>query len=95
MGLASVADVRARSGNREAAERLLLQLSAVARNKHVPAYQFAIIYSGLGNADEAMKWLDKAYEERSGFLLYIRYEPLFDRVRTDPRFIELERRIGI
>jgi tetratricopeptide (TPR) repeat protein len=95
LALASVADVRARSGNRKAAERLLSQLSSVARKKQVPAYQFAIIYSGLGNADETMKWLEKAYEERSGFLLYIRYEPLFDSVRTDPRFIELERRIGI
>jgi hypothetical protein len=87
--------VRARSGNRKAAEHLLSRLSAVARSKHVPAYQFAIIYSGLGNADEAMKWLERAYEERSGFLLYIRYEPLFDRVRTDPRFLEFERRIGV
>jgi serine/threonine-protein kinase len=60
LALASVADVRARSGNRKAAERLLSQLSAVARKKHVPAYQFAIIYSGLRNADEAMKWLEKA-----------------------------------
>jgi TolB-like protein/DNA-binding winged helix-turn-helix (wHTH) protein/Tfp pilus assembly protein PilF len=95
LALASVADVRARSGNRKAAERLLSQLSAVARKKQVPAYQFAIIYSGLGNADETLKWLDRAYEERNSFLLYIRYEPLFDRVRTDPRFLELERRIGI
>jgi tetratricopeptide (TPR) repeat protein len=95
LALASLANVRARSGDRKAAERLLVRLRAVAREKHVPAYQFAIIYSGMGNVDEAMKWMERAYEERSDFLLYMRNETLFDGLRADPRFVDLERRIGI
>ena len=43
----------------------------------------------------ALKWLDNAYEERSDFLLYLRNETLFDGLRADPRFVDLEHRIGI
>ena len=95
LALASLANVRARAGDHAAAERLLARLRIVATQKHVPAYQFAIVYSGLGNADAAMKWLEMAYEERSDFLLYLRNETLFDGLRADPRFVDLERRIGI
>jgi len=95
LALASLANVRARSGDQAAAERLLARLHIVATQKHVPAYQFAIVYSGLGDVDAAMKWLEVAYEERSDFLLYLRNETLFDGLRADPRFVDLERRIGI
>ena len=95
LAIASLANVRVRSGDRRDAERLLASMRASAEGRPVPAYQFAIIYSGMGNVDTAIMWIEKAYEERSDFLLYMRNETLFDPLRSDPRFIELELRIGI
>lgn len=95
LAIASLANVRVRSGDRTGAERLLASLHATADAKPVPAYQFAIVYSGMGDVDQAMMWIEKAYEERSDFLLYMRNETIFDPLRSDPRFIELVLRIGI
>ena len=95
LAIASLANVRVRSGDRRGAERLLASLRASTDGRSVPAYQLAIIYLGMGDVDKAMMWIEKAYEARSDFLLYMRNETLFDPLRSDPRFIELELRIGI
>jgi serine/threonine-protein kinase len=95
LALASLANVRARAGERREAVRLGAQLRSLAAQKYVPAYQFAIIYAGLNNADEALRWLEKAYQERSDFLVCLKVEPLFDDLRADPRFRDLERRVGL
>ena len=50
---------------------------------------------GLGERDEAFEWLNKACDERSGLLVYLKVEPMFDPVRSDPRFLELARRVGM
>jgi tetratricopeptide (TPR) repeat protein len=95
LATASLANVRARAGDRKTALRLASELRALARRKHVPAYQFAIVYAGTGDADEAIKWLEDAYRERADFLLYLKNEPLFDGLRADSRFQDIERRIGL
>ena len=55
----------------------------------------AIVYSGLKDKDQAFRWLEKAYEEREGNLVYLNVEPRFDAIRSDPRFHELVRRVGL
>jgi hypothetical protein len=55
----------------------------------------AIVYSGLKDKDEAFRWLEKAYEEREGNLVYLNVEPRFDAIRSDPRFRDLARRVGL
>jgi TolB-like protein/DNA-binding winged helix-turn-helix (wHTH) protein/Tfp pilus assembly protein PilF len=95
LATASLANVRARAGDRKTALRLASELNALTAQKHVPAYQFAIVNAGTGSADEAIKRLEDAYRERADFLLYLKNEPLFDGLRADNRFQDIERRIGL
>ena len=54
----------------------------------------AQVYAALGEADAAFEWLEKAYERRSLSIRWIRVEPEFDSLHSDPRFDDLQRRIG-
>jgi TolB-like protein/Flp pilus assembly protein TadD len=83
------------SGKREEAEQVLADLKEIAHEKYVSAYYFAIIYLGLGERDQTFSWLERALDERAGFLAFIKVEPIFDGVRSDPRFTDLLRRMGL
>lgn len=83
------------SGNREQAMRALEELKRLSRTRYVPALYFAGIYTGLNDKDEAFQWLDKAYNERTDFLIYLNADPIADPLRPDPRFRALLRRIGL
>jgi hypothetical protein len=73
---------------------VIKELKKMARKKYVSAYYFAIIYLGLDVQDEVFAWLERAFEERSGFMAYLHVEPMFDHLRTDPRFVDLVHRVG-
>lgn len=66
----------------------------LAKTKYVGTYYLGLIYASLGESDLAMESLEKAYEERAARLLEI-FDPAFDRLRSDARFQDLVRRIGI
>jgi serine/threonine protein kinase/Tfp pilus assembly protein PilF len=85
----------ARLGERNEALRMLEELRALAKRSFVPAFSFALIYAGLEDKDQAFTWLEKACEERFNRLAYVNVEALWDPLRSDPRFAELLRRIGI
>jgi len=85
----------ARAGERAAAEQILAKIEAVAANTYVPPFYLAIIAANLGDKDRAFAWLEKAYQERSGWMPWLKLEPLFDGLRTDARFSDLLRRIGL
>ncbi len=55
----------------------------------------ATIHAALGEKDLAFEWLQKAYEDRSGWLVYLKIDPMFDPLRSDPRFTDLLRRVGL
>lgn len=95
LSLADLGYVRARLGEREEAQRILQQLAATSKERYTPALAFAIVYVGLGENDQALSWLEKAYEERFNRLAYSRREAVWDTLRTDPRFKDLLRRIGL
>lgn len=61
----------------------------------LPSHHFALIYAGLGQKDEAFEWLEKAYQERSSYLLYMKSYPSMVPLRSDPRFQDLAGRIGL
>jgi TolB-like protein/Flp pilus assembly protein TadD len=82
------------AGRDEEARRLLAELAELSRQKYVPAYYRAIIRLGLRERDETFAELERALEERSGFLVFLHVEPMFDTVRDDPRFAELSRRVA-
>ena len=83
------------SGDKANAQKTLAKLTAISARKYVPAIYFATIYIGLNQTDDAFRWLDKAYEERCEYLVYLGSEPLADPIRGDPRFSRLLSRIGV
>jgi TolB-like protein/Tfp pilus assembly protein PilF len=82
------------AGRRREAELLIEEFAHLARTRYVPAYYTAIIRLGLGLHEGALDDLARALEERTGFLAFLRVEPMFDPLRDDARFKELEQRIG-
>ena len=86
----------AMAGNRDAAMKALASLQSTASSGHyVPAVYSAGIYAGLGDRDQTMKWLDKAYQEQTDYLINLKVDPMADPLRSDPRFKDLLRRIGL
>ena len=55
----------------------------------------ALVYTGLGEIDQAFKWLEKAYDDRMGWLIWLNVEPKWDSIRSDGRFTDLLKRIGL
>jgi DNA-binding winged helix-turn-helix (wHTH) protein/TolB-like protein/Tfp pilus assembly protein PilF len=82
------------SGNRAEAQRLLGELGK-QKQRYVSPYTVATIYAGLGEKDQAFKWLEKAFEERDIWLMNLRVDPLFKSIRSDARFTSLLQRIGL
>jgi len=83
------------SGRRVEAQKVLQKLQVQSNQNYVSPYHMAIIYAGLGERDKAFNWLGKAYEDREGRLTILKVVPEFDSLRSDPRFAELMRRIGL
>jgi TolB-like protein/Tfp pilus assembly protein PilF len=92
--LAAQGYVHGHSGNRRMARALLDRLEAAAARQHVPAYFFAIVHHSLGDNDEAFRWLNRAYDERSPWMPRLKVEPWMDGLRNDPRFSALMQRVS-
>jgi serine/threonine-protein kinase len=97
MGLmrAMLAHAYAASGQGDEAQKILDDLIAGSQKGAIPAFDVAVVYTGMGRKDEALEWLEKAYRERSYRLVYAGVDPLFDPLRSDERFKDLLRRIGL
>ena len=78
----------------EAAAKLDI-LNARYKQGQASAYDLAVVYAGLNDKEQAIEWLQKAYMERSGGLLQIKADLIFDPIRSDERFISLVRRLGL
>ena len=91
---AALAHAYAISGGKSAAREILVELEETAKVRYVSPYDIATVYAALGEKDQAFNWLHKAYDERSDWLAYLKVNPVFDNLRSDPRFIELLRRVG-
>jgi TolB-like protein/DNA-binding winged helix-turn-helix (wHTH) protein/Flp pilus assembly protein TadD len=85
----------AHAGRRTDALRLLAELKTRNQKGYVPAAAFITAYLGLGDYDEAFVWLERAYQEQSNILQFLKVHPFFDPVRNDPRFVDLLHRIGL
>jgi len=83
------------AGKKKEAQEILEKLLERSKSIYVPAYDIAAVYLGLGEKDRTFEWLDKAREERSGFLVYIKCDQRFDSLKSDPRFEALLKRIGL
>lgn len=93
--ISSLGHTSALSGERDKANKALDELREMSKRHYVSPYLFAVVYVGLGDKDQAFAWLDKAYEDRSFFLIWLKVEPRFDSLRDDARYKDLLRRIGL
>jgi pentatricopeptide repeat protein len=85
----------ARAGRREDALRLIAEMKRRSQTDYVPATAFVIAYIGVGNYQQAFVWLDQAYKEKSNILQFVKVHPFLDPLRSDPRFPDLVRRVGL
>lgn len=93
--LALLGHLYAVTGRQAEAREIISQLQQMSRSKYVPSLYVALIYIGLGEKDQAFAWLDKAYEERCDFLVYLPTDPMADPLRSDPRFSALLERLHL
>jgi len=84
----------AASGNKAEAQRILAELDQ-QKQRYVSPYTIATIYAGLGEKDQAFKWLEKAFEERDIWLMNLKVDPVLKNLRSDQRFANLLQRIGL
>jgi|HubBroStandDraft_1064217.scaffolds.fasta_scaffold01053_6 TolB-like protein/Flp pilus assembly protein TadD len=85
----------AQARRRNDAIRLLGELQAREKAGFVPASAFVNAYLGLGENDQAFTWLEQCYKEHSNILRFLKVDPVFDPIRSDPRFADLARRVGL
>jgi len=85
------------AGRSAEAQKLLDQLNAVSEQKYVPAVSRVGVYVGLGDKEKAFEWLGRAYEDRSigSTFVTIKMDPIYDPLRSDQRFRDLIRRVGL
>jgi adenylate cyclase len=83
------------SGRRGEAERALRELATISEQSYVPPYNMALVHLGLGNTDEALRLLERGYDERDAHMVLLGAEPKWDSLRSDPRFIRLLERTGL
>lgn len=97
-GIAMLALAHARASQPDEARKLLDELlGRHARGEHVVEYRIAAVYEALGERDQALAWLGKAIDDRSGvgdWLLWLQQDPAWKAMREDPRYRDIERRSG-
>jgi tetratricopeptide (TPR) repeat protein len=92
--LASCAGIYAHGGRRTEALGLRDRLRKLSERRYVDPYNIAWLYDGLGEKDEALKWLNRAYDEKSASMWGLKIETFSDSLRSDPRFQDLLRRMN-
>jgi serine/threonine-protein kinase len=93
--LADLGYAYAVSGDKRKARMILDELTYMSSRRYVSPYCKAVVYSGLDEKEQALKWLENAYADRSSELMFIKGDPIFDKVRTDSRFLDLLRGMGL
>jgi TolB-like protein/tetratricopeptide (TPR) repeat protein len=92
--LSALGHAYAVSGERAEARKLLRQLEGRSNKEYVPPHLIARLCAGLGEMDESVDWLEKAYDERVGDLVFLKVDPVYDGLRSHPRFQDLVRRMN-
>jgi Flp pilus assembly protein TadD len=93
--LGSLGGVYARQGQRARALAVLEELQSLEKQGYVTPAAFVFVYAGLGDKDRAFEWLEKAAQDQTNLMQYLRVFPLLDPLRSDPRFEALLRRVGL
>ncbi len=92
---ASLGYAYALSGKRQEALQIVDDLKRRSKQSYISPTLIAIVYAGLGEKEQAFEWLDKAYNGQDSNLVYLKVDPMFDSLRSDPRYADLLRRVGL
>jgi len=93
--LATLGYCYADSGNSVAARKVLSELEQLSVKRYISPYEFAAVHAGLNEKEQALTWLERAFEERSSWLTLLRVDSRLDGLHEDPRFRNLAQRIGL
>ena len=93
--LASLGQVYALQGKKQEAEKLLAELMQRSKKTYVSPYLIAFIFAGLGDREHALAALEQAYQEHDQYMIYVKVDPRFDQLHSEPRFQTLLRGIGL
>lgn len=93
--VADLANCVARMGRTDEANVLLKDLLDRYEHRKTAAWNVAIVYAGLGEKQKALDWLERDVTDHSGFFVYLRSEEAFDGIRSDPRFLQIMKKIGL
>jgi len=93
--LAALGYAQAASQQTAEARRTLDELTKRSQDTYVQPASIAAIYAGLGDKNQAFAWLEKAYADRSAWLVNLKVDPFFASLAGDPRFADLLRRVGL
>jgi serine/threonine-protein kinase len=91
---AEMASVMALSGDADHARSELNSVLELSKRQYVSAYQIATIYVALKDKDNAFAWLEKAFNERADWMVFLKVDPRFNSLRSDQKFVDLQRRMG-
>jgi tetratricopeptide (TPR) repeat protein len=86
--------VYAVAGRRVDALKLAKEFKELSSHTYVDPYNIAVIYAGLGDKDEAFRWLEKGYGQRSSGMPYLTTDPFWSEMRSDSRYADLLRRMA-
>jgi serine/threonine-protein kinase len=92
---AEYANALALSGDTNKAQAELADLIQLSNQKYISAYHIAAIYVALNDKDHAFEWLDKALQNKADWLVFLKVDPRFDSLRSDPRFTDLLRKMNL
>jgi len=83
------------SRRKDEAQKVLAELNQLSKHVYISSYRIAAIYAGLEETKQAFEWLRRAYEERDSWLTWLRVDPVFDDLRSDRRFQEILKLVGL
>jgi serine/threonine-protein kinase len=93
--LADLVRSHVQAGDRAAAEKVRAELEALKERRYVSRHDLALVSLALGDRTASLDWLEKAYEDRNWYMPWIHLDPRFDPIRSEPRFQNLVRRMGL
>jgi tetratricopeptide (TPR) repeat protein len=85
----------AAAGNREEALKVIAELRDTSARKYTSSFAVATVYAGSEDKEATLDWLEKAYEERGAWMIFLNVHPYFDFLRAEPRFQNLLKKIGL
>lgn len=95
VALGDLGQAYALAGRRGDSLKEIEKLKKLSQQRYIPPHSLACIYAALGDKDNALEWLEKAYEDRSTLLIWIKVDPRLDDLRSDARFMKILNRMGL